>query len=58
MFYLLGFSLIWMNTTWSELTFEEVLFQPKVPTIKVVVDMVAPQRRIAKIIGGEVDVKA
>lgn len=42
MFYLLGFSLIWMNTTWSELTFEEVLFQPKVPTIKVVVDMVAP----------------
>ena len=32
--------------------------QPNVPTINVVVDMVAPQRRIAKIIGGEVDVKA
>ena len=31
---------------------------PNVPTINVVVDMVAPQRRIAKIIGGEVDVKA
>ena len=34
------------------------LNQPNVPTINVVVDMVAPQRRIAKIIGGEVDVKA
>ena len=32
--------------------------QPNVPTVNVVVDMVAPQRRIAKIIGGEVDVKA
>ena len=32
--------------------------QPNVPTINVVVDMVATQRRIAKIIGGEVDVKA
>ena len=32
--------------------------QPNVPTINVVVDIVAPQRRIAKIIGGEVDVKA
>ena len=32
--------------------------QPSVPTINVVVDMVAPQRRIAKIIGGEVDEKA
>ena len=28
--------------------------QPNVPTINVVVDMVTPQRRIAKIIGGEV----
>ena len=49
---------------WVELTqirpskFGGSFNQPNVPTINVVVDMVANQRRIAKIIGGEVDVKA